>query len=150
MLEMNAPGDGTISNLLGRLNAVADRYRARVGVAVSFAPDALASEATQNPQKVRAFLQALGSTPSPDMLVMVWRILQGLSIREVELTYREQDHFRFRVQLARTSDDVDSVEEYRSDDINDATLIRHFGIATIGGRPLFDGFFPLRLKSDSR
>ncbi len=150
MIDMYAPPDRAISKLLGRLTEVAVQYRSRVGVEVSFAPDALAFEATRNPQKVRAFLQALSSTHSPDMLVMVWRILQGLSIREVELTYREQDHFRFRVQLARPGDDVDSVEEYQSHDINDATLIRHFGIAAIGGRPLFDGFFPLRLKSDSR
>ena len=31
-------------------------------------------------------------------------------------------------------------------DINDAALLRNFGITTVDGRPLFDGFFPRRKK----
>ncbi len=84
------------------------------------------------------------------MLVMVWRILQGLTIRQVEMTYREQDTFELRVVLARPGDGEDSLESYESHDINDAALLRHFGIATISGRPLFDNFFPLRFKADRR
>jgi hypothetical protein len=150
LIDMHASPDAALSKLLGQLSAVATRYRSRVGVEVSFTPDALTREAVQNPQKVRAFLQALGSTGSPDMLVMVWRILQGMSIREVELSYREQDHFSFGVLVARPGDEARPVERYESNDINDATLLRHFGITTVDRRPLFDGFFPLRFKNGQR
>src|SRR5262245_40575037 len=43
-----------------------------------FTEDALLKESRQNPHKVRAFLQALAATRQPHMLVMVWRILQGM------------------------------------------------------------------------
>ncbi len=79
-----------------------------------------------------------------DMLLMVWRILHGLSIREVTMNYVEQEAFRLVVTLARPGQD--DLETYSSDDINDAALLRHFGITTVDGRPLFDGFFPLRKK----
>jgi hypothetical protein len=75
---------------------------------------------------------------------MVWRILQGLSIHRVELEYTEQKSFRLVVLLARPDDTGGQPEEYSSSDINDAKLLRHFGITTTNSSPLFDGFFPAR------
>ena len=146
MIEMFAPPDHAIPHLLEQLGRVAAEYRARIQVDVSFAPEALAVEAERNPHKVRAFLQALGTSRSADMLVMVWRILQGLSIRKVAMDYREQEVFRLVVTLARPGEGQDVLEEYQSSDINDAALVRHFGITTVNGGPLFDGFFPTRHK----
>ena len=80
------------------------------------------------------------------MLVMVWRILQDLRIREVVMRYREQEAFSLVVTLARTASGDNQLEIYRSDDINDAVLVRHFGITTVDRLPLFDGFFPIRHK----
>jgi hypothetical protein len=143
MIEMYNPKDRAIPFLLEQLDAVTTEYRRRIRVAVPFTPEALTAEAEKNPHKVRAFLQALAATGTVEMLVMVWRILQGLSIRQLEMTYREQEEFSLLVTLARPgTDDLD--EPYRSRDINDAALVRHFGITTIDGKPLFDGFYPLR------
>jgi hypothetical protein len=133
--------------LLRQLDAVTAEYHRRLQVDVSFAPETLVAEAVKNLHKVRAFLQALAATRSPEMLVMVWRILQGLSIRQVDMSYREQEAFSLMVVLGRPGlgqDDLD--EPYRSQDINDAALLRHFGITTVNGKPLFDGFFRLRKK----
>ena len=147
MIDMYAPPDRAIPALLEKLDQVASAYRTRSRVGGPFTPEALETEAEQNPHKVRAFLQALGTSRSAEMLVMVWRILQGLSIREVVLNYREREAFSLTVTLARPGDGQVAPEEYRSQDINDAALVRHFGIATISGLPLFDGFYPLRVKS---
>jgi hypothetical protein len=146
MIEKYAPRDRAIPRLLEQLDRVAAAYHDRIGVDVQFTPEALAAEADRNPHKVRAFLQALGTTRSAEMLVMVWRILQGLSIRKVSMDYGEQEYFNVVVILARPGDGQDALEEYRSSDINDAGLLRHFGITTVNGRPLFDGFFPMRHK----
>jgi hypothetical protein len=149
LIDMVASPSEALTFLLKRLREVEVRYRARIGVDVSFAPETLEAESARNPHKIRAFLQALGSTHDPDMLVMVWRILQGLSIRAVEMTYRELTSFHLRVVLARPGEGQDQEEIYetKDDEINDAALLRHFGIAKIGNQPLFDGFFPLHLKS---
>jgi hypothetical protein len=146
MIEMLDPRDQAIPHLVDQLNRVAEEYRSLIGVNVAFTPEALEAEAQRNPHKVRAFLQAMGITHSANMLVMVWRILQGLSIRELTMNYREQQSFSLKVMLARPAAEQDDFEEYRSSDINDAALVRHFGITTVDGRPLFDGFFPLRAR----
>ncbi len=146
MIDMYAPRDRAIPFLLEQLDRVAAEYRNRIRVNVPFTPAALLAEVERNPHKVRAFLQAMGTTRSAEMLVMVWRILQGLSIRTVEMNYREQDFFSLAVVLARPSEEQDQLETYNSQDINDAALVRHFGITTVNGRPLFDGFFPLRQR----
>jgi len=146
MIDMYDSRDSAIPYLEEQLNQVAAEYRKRIRVNVPFTPEFLAGEAKCNPHKVRAFLQALGTSRSAEMLVMVWRILQGLSIRRVEMDYREQEAFSLVVVLAHPGEDQDVLEEYRSSDINDAALIRHFGITTVSGLPLFDGFFPARHK----
>jgi hypothetical protein len=145
MIDRYAPPDRAIPDLLEQLERVATEYGIHSDDAVPFSLEALQAEAVQNPHKVRAFLQALGTSRSAEMLVMVWRILQGSSIRKVEMNYREGESFSLHVVLARHGEDD---PEYRSRDINDAALVRHFGITTINGRPLFDGFYPLRLRRD--
>jgi hypothetical protein len=146
MIDSYAPRDRALPFLLGQLDGVAAEYRRRIRVEGPFTPEALAAEAERNPHKVRAFLQALAAARSPEMLVMVWRILQGLSIRQVDMKYREQEAFRLVVILARPGEEQDNLEVYGSDDIHDAALVRHFGITTIDGKPVLDGFFPLRKK----
>ena len=146
MIDMYAPRERAVPFLLEELDGLTDEFQKRFRHEVSFAPETLKAEAERNPHKVRAFLQALGVSRNPDMLLMVWRILQGLSIREVVMNYREQEAFSLSVTLARRGEKQDELETYRTNDINDAALLRHLGITTVDRRPLFDGFLPLRKK----
>jgi hypothetical protein len=77
------------------------------------------------------------------MLIMVWRILQGMRIQEVDMAYREQKSFRLRVVLNSPYEDASEV--YESSDIGDAKLLRHLGTLEVDGKPVFDGFYPLRV-----
>ena len=144
MIDMYYPQEQALPHLLRQLTRLTDAFRAQFGYECSFDPETLARESERNPHTIRAFLQALAATGKVEMLLMVWRILQGLSIRRVELSYVEKDRFQLVITLALPDGDSSSPEVYESDDINDAKLLRHFGITTIDGRPLFDGFFPLR------
>jgi hypothetical protein len=146
MIDMYTPRERALPILLERLTRLTSEFRTRSGHDLSFTPEALRAEGERNPHKVRAFLQALGVSGNPDMLLMVWRILHGLSIREVVMNYREQEAFTLSVTLARPGEERDELETYRTDDINDAALLRNFGITTVDGSPLFDGFFPLRKR----
>lgn len=145
MIDMYSPTEHALPFLLEQLNTLTAEFRRRLGYEVSFAPETLMRECERNPHKILAFLQALGVSRNPEMLLMVWRILQGLSIRELVMNYREQEAFSLVVTLANPGH-RNEVETYRSNDINDAALIRNFGITTVDRRPLFDGFFPNRNK----
>jgi len=146
IIDMYTPRERVVPSLLEQLTRLTAEFGRRFGYQVSFAPEVLRAEAERNPHRVRAFLLALGVSKNPDMLLMVWRILQGLSIREVAMKYREQEAFSLTVTLARPGEEQDVLETYQTDDINDATLLGNFGITTVDGRPLFDGFFPDRRR----
>jgi hypothetical protein len=141
MIDMYTPRELAVPFLLEKLANVANAYRSRFHDEISFDPETLEAESRLNPHKILAFLQALGASRNPDMLVMVWRILQGLSIHEVTLDYREMENFSLRVTLSRG--EGSEPEAYVSGDIRDARLLRYFGVASVSGQPLFDGFYPL-------
>lgn len=98
----------------------------------------------QHPLKVRTFLQALGGTRTPDMLLMAWRVIQGMEIKEVSLSYQRQKDFRLRVVLESPDGEVD--EAYDSSNVHDFALLRHIGAMTVDGQPILQGFYALRLK----
>jgi hypothetical protein len=116
-----------------------------------FSEETLIAEYDRNPHKVTAFLQALVSTRSPQMLVMAWRVLQGADIQAIDMKYENlrpawplrNPQFEMRITLSAL--EGESPEVYESSDVFDATVLRHFGLAKANEQPLFDGFYPLRL-----
>ena len=146
MIDTYNPRERAIPALVEKLASLSDIFRARFGDAPSFSPEDLRDEAARNPHKIVAFLQALRESSNLEMLVMVCRILQGLSIREVAMSYREVESFSLSVTLAPFGDVQSKSETYKTDNIFDAVLLRHFGITTVDERPLFDGFFPSRKR----
>jgi len=144
LVDSYADPPRALAALSATLETVGEESRARFG---SHGPQLserwLAEEYERKPHKVSAFLQALGATASPQMLLMVWRIIQGAEIRSVRMNHESRNSFHLAVTLASPRDGAP--EEYETHDITDASLLRHFGIMKIDGQPVFDGFYPLRL-----
>lgn len=144
MIDLHAPPERAVETLSKRLSAAERELQARLRCKEPLCSESLEAAAVGNPHKVRAFLQALAASGNPTMLVMVWRILQGLSIDAVRMEYGARDSFSLTVRLARSAyEEGADPEIYETRDIADAALLRHFGIAKVDGRPLFDGFFPM-------
>lgn len=132
-----------IAHLRGMLDKASRRYKERYAQRNRITPiseSALFDEAKANRHRATAFLQALGETSNPELLVMVWRILHGDTIKRVELMHLHGQSFRFRAVLE--SDDG-LTQDYESSDIEDAALLRHLGVLKIDNQPVFDGFYPL-------
>jgi hypothetical protein len=141
LIDWHAPKTDThLRELLGRADEQARRRLATN--APRLTPEDLVREYRRNPHKVRAFLQILSSVASPDILVMAWRILEGMAVAEIRMEYEAESKFRLYVKLAPPPGETAS-EEYESTDIDDAVVLRHLGIMKIDGRPLFDGFYAL-------
>ena len=81
---------------------------------------------------------------TPEMLLMTWRIIQGMEIKSIQFSYQRQ--FSFHVQVDLESPYGEADETYNSSNINDFALFRHIGILQIGNLPVFDGFYPLRAQ----
>jgi len=124
----------------------ATREARRRGLSLDLTEELLISSYKRYSAQVDAFLQALGTTRNPAMLVMVWRILQGHRIARVSVQYDEGEA-TFRLEIALVNSPYDTREElYVSEDIGDAALLRHFGIMTMDEKPVFDGFYALKSK----
>lgn len=145
MIESYAPPDGALPAYSAALDAANADSARRFGKGnFPITVDALHAELEPHPYRVEAFLQALAATSSPEMLVLTWRILSGWEIAHVTMSYDYCKAFSLIVILRE--DDDGGEEEYRSDNITDAALVRHLGIAKKGGKPYFDGFYPLHLS----
>jgi spore maturation protein CgeB len=137
------PKENAIKDLMDVLNSASAEAQKR-GICTDFSAENLMEMFNDHPEKVRAFIQTAGSTSNPAMLVMVWRINQGWTISKVEVNYEEKIEFAMKVTLSSRYED--KYEEYCSDNIFDAVVLRHFGIACIGEKPVFDGYYALRIE----
>ena len=138
------PPSEAMGLIRGTLEEVNRAARSRLGRdAPDLSEPALLAEYARNPLRVRGFFQALGVSRTPEMLLMSWRIIQGMAIKEVELGYRQRESFEIRVILE--SPDPGGGETYVSTDIDDFRIFRHVGIMKLGEDPVFDGFYPLQL-----
>ena len=145
LLDWSPPGEKPIDRIRQTLVDVDNRAKERLGGnAPQISEATLSEEYRRNPQRVRGFLQALGATRTPDMLLMAWRIIQGMEVKEVRIGYRRQQTFEMAVILESPYGEEDA--PYTSTHISDFTLFRHIGVFDIGGRPVFDGFYALRLR----
>jgi hypothetical protein len=145
LIDFFAPPDKAIDYLRHRLVEVTGRAQERLrGNAPDLSEAALVELYNRYPLKVKGFFQVLGGTRTPDMLLMAWRIVQGMEIKDIHMDYRRQDHFLIRVILESPYGEED--ELYESNVIQDFALFRHVGIMEISGKPVFDGFYPLKVK----
>jgi hypothetical protein len=143
IIDSFSPREQALQYLEGAIReaaAVADRRRLGVDLTVK----SLLNAFRKHPSQVNAFIQALGAVRTPQMLVMVWRIIQGMTISRVEMSYEEQAAFHLRVVLASPYGESDEV--FESSNIDDASLLRHFGAMKMDDKPLFDGFYALKSR----
>jgi hypothetical protein len=94
------------------------------------------------PHKLRAFLQGMRFANEPALLIMVWRVLHGHKIMQLELNYQAAERFLLRIALGPPITEQDT---YISEDILDAKLVSHIKKFSLNGAPVFDGFFPLQI-----
>jgi hypothetical protein len=145
LIDWFAPSDKAIANLQQLLEDVTRLARERLkGNAPDLTEGALVDLYNRYPSKVKGFFQVLGGTRTAEMLLMAWRIIQGMEIKDIEMEYRRQHHFHIRVTLESSHGGED--ERYESSMIQDFALFRHIGIMEVSGKPVFDGCYPLKIK----
>jgi hypothetical protein len=145
LLDCFPPRDMAMERIRRAIDAVNNLAKERFnGEAPDVSDTAVIEEYNRNPQRMRGFFQALGGACTTEMLLMVWRIMQGMEIKDIRMRYRRQQDFEVTVILESPFGDED--KPYTSTNINDFTLLRHIGAFEISRQPVLDGFYALRLK----
>ena len=144
LIDSFAPPEQAIPHLRECLQLVHVLGQSRFGGnAPVLSEPAIVHEYNLQPLKVRGFFQSLGGSRTPEMLLMVWRIIQGMEIKDIRFSYLKQEKFEVRVVLESPYGEEDP--PYVSNAIQDFTLFRHIGIIECGG-PIFDGFYALKVR----
>ena len=145
LLDSFAPPGAAIKHHRETLAQIRDLAVARLGAeAPGISEETLVTEYQRNPLRVQALLQALGGTRTPEMLLMVWRLIEGMEIKEIEVAFHRQESFSARVVLQSPCGGDD--ETYSTSNIHDFALFRHIGAFEVAGRPVFDGFYALKAQ----
>lgn len=143
LIDWFAPGQSALHHMTGLIARANERLQEKFPGSIDvISEESLVAEYERSPHKVKAFLQAMGETESPDMLVMAWRLLNGAEVSDIELRYQSQKSFYLRVSLMAA--EHHGHETYESRDIDDAAIFRHLGILKMNDAPVFDGFYALR------
>jgi hypothetical protein len=146
MIDWYAPKEGALPRFREVLRRANEWGQHRFGAnAPQLTPESLVANYRGNPHKIRAFLQVIGSTESPQILVMVWRILQGMNIDAIRMEYEEAQPFHLYVRLASPYGET---EDYESNDIDDAVILRHLGTIKMGDHGVFTGIHALNLTKN--
>jgi hypothetical protein len=140
-LDLSGPVEQRIHYLQRRLDDGDEAARARFSDgSVRITLENVSALAHQSPGRARAFVEQLFDDGSPEMLVMVWRILTGADLGTVHLDLEQGN--RFHLVIILRPDRTGSEEKYESDDVSDLRLVSHFGISKLNGQlPLLLGFY---------
>ncbi len=144
LIDWHDPKSEALDHVRRVLGDVDQRAKDRLGGdAPDLSEQALLAEYERNPMRVKAYFQAVGSSCTPDMLLMAWRIIQGMEIKSVNVTYHRRSPSEMRVILESHGEED---APYISSNMKDFKIFRHIGILNVGDMPILDGFYPLRLK----
>lgn len=94
-----------------------------------------------NPAKAAAFFQLDTLMASREMKIMVWRLLLGGEIAELEFRYKAGADTSFRVQLVSPYGEE---ETYQSEDASDLRVLRHVGLTGVGGQFALQGYYAFK------
>lgn len=121
---------------------VYERRRAGfVGVPKALSSADLVAEYARNPHRVKTFLQATAFVCTPEMLAMLWLVLNGARLARIEFSYARSERSQLIVELE--SVDGSRAERFASDDLWDAAILKLAGLSKSDGQPLIESFYPL-------
>jgi|SRR5579884_2108929 len=128
--------DKQLDKLVAQLKDFAQEYRRRF----KETPDLL-ELVDVNPAKAAAFFQLDTLMASRTMKVMIWRLLLGSEIAELEFRYKADEPASFRIRLVTPYGEE---ETYQSNDASDFRILRHIGITGIGGQSTLQGYYAFK------
>jgi hypothetical protein len=88
---------------------------------------------------LKPLVQMFASPTTTEMRAMVYCVLRGMDIAEVEFAYKLKSSVRLSIVL----DDPTTGQDLRFEStlIWDAEVLRHMGIMTLGKKPVLHGFY---------
>jgi hypothetical protein len=94
-----------------------------------------------NPTKAGAFFHLDTLLASLEMKIMIWRILIGFEIDQVDLAYKAGKKMSLRFVLRCPGRDA---EHYETENSADLRVLRHFSLTAVNESYVFQGYYALQ------
>jgi len=104
-------------------------------------PD-LFAEYQKHPHRMRALLQAVAFGCSPEILAMVWTVLQGSKIERLSYDYERRKISRLTCEVIFPDG---SLHTFIGQNHWDTAILRLASLSLIDGKPLIESFYPLHV-----
>lgn len=127
-----------LAQVLDALRAVEACYARKLSQPVA---RPLLEQLRKEPASFKPFIQTFAAGMTSEMRTMVYCILSGASVERVRFDYEAERQATLSVELELPTGERPTFE---SSEIWDLEVLRHFGTAKKGGRPLIDGYFAFR------
>jgi hypothetical protein len=135
--------------LVGRIEQFAAAYARRLdglenhGLPATASISEVLSEQSRNEHRVSTLLQALAFSVSPEMLAMMWMVMQGARIEKISYAYarRATSHIAVEILLPDRTTQL----TFQSDEHWDAALLRTMSLSKSNGLPVVEDFYPLHI-----
>ena len=139
-----------------RLEAFAQAYARRVtgagsttGLPSSVGITSLFEEHQKHPHRPKVLLQAVAFGCTPEILAMVWAVLQRAKIKHLAFGYERWQSSQLTCEVIFPDG---SLHVFTGQDHWDTAVLRFAGLSKADGAPVIEGFYPLhvpRRPSDS-
>lgn len=128
--------------ILAEMNALGQKYADKVG---RDPPDLIERLILSDVTRFKPLVQSFASPLTDETRAMIFCLLEGGHVKTIRFEYRRKQHARLEIEVETASGE--SVR-FQSDELWDAEVLRHFGLAKLSGAPVIDGYYAFR-KSGS-
>lgn len=130
--------DAEAERFLQEMQAVEAEYARRLSEPMS---SPLLDQLVEEREALTPLIQAFASPTSVPIRVMIYCILKGAEILRVRYDYERKHRSHLAIDIELPGGQTLSFE---SEDLWDTEVLRHFGMAKRGGRPILDGYYAFR------
>jgi hypothetical protein len=135
-----AESEKHLKKLTKELEGFQREYKRRFGET----PDVLGL-AEVNPIKASAFFQLDTLLASLEMKLLIWRLLLGADIEQIDVKYISGESFALRIVLVAPYDiEKDEMEIYETTNASDYRVLRHFGLVGVESHFELQGYYALK------
>lgn len=135
---LRGDADAETRRYLQEMRAVEAEHERRLSEPMS---PPLLDQLVEQGEALTPLIQAFASPLSAPIRLMIYCILRGAEIRRVHYDYehKRRSHLAIEIELPNGQ-----TQSFESDDLWDAEVLRHFGMAKRAERPILDGYYAFR------
>ncbi len=125
--------------IVGQMSALTQKYEEKVG---SDLPETVERRILSDVVRFKPLVQSFASPDmTSEMRTMIFCLLNGGQVRAIKFEYKLKQRAHLEVEIVTGAG---KAIHFESDELWDAEVLRHFGLAKLSGSPFIDGYYAFR------